>query len=159
MSKRAIVILYNGSEADKDTVANILADLDPFIQMGTKASVKLLDEEEVAMSTVGFISSYKDIRVDSSDEVKKAIMYLNHRFGDAMVGKEKSEIRFSIALSSALAQARIFNNDAELQHSVEILINNAPVIESVPKSWRNRYGFTDNIYCIVRNVFSPAMFG
>ena len=169
MSKRAIVVLFDGLEPRENMVDNIIATINPCIQHGTQASVKVLDENDIVCGIIGQAlldelefekPSKRVLPIDRTvDEVKKAIVYLNNRFGDAMVGKDRSEIRFSISLTSALASARFNNNDVELCNVVDVLVSNEKIISELPSSWRNRYGFTNAMYDIVRKVYMPSHFG
>lgn len=169
MSKRAIVVLFDGLEPRENMIDNIIATINPCIQHGTQASVKVLNENDIVCGIIGQAlleqlefekPSVSVLPTDNTvGEVKKAIMYLNNRFGDTMVGKERSEIRFSICLTSALASARFNNNDVELCNAVDVLVSNEKVVSELSPSWRNRYGFTNAMYDIVRKVYMPSHFG
>lgn len=168
MSKRAVVILFEGMEPRENMVDNIIATINPCILNGTQASVKVLDENDIVCGIIGQVlleeldKSPIVLPIDqkhATDEVKKAIMYINNRFGDTMVGKDRSEIRFSISLASALASARFNNNDVELSHAMDVLVSNEKIIAGLSQQWRNRYGFTEAMYDIVRKAYMPLHFG
>lgn len=158
---RAIVILYDGVEANPIAISRMLDCLNPYVSPNTKGTVKVLSEEDIAKLLIEGVlinnagKTSKAFTVD--DNIKRAMIVINNRFADCLVGKDKSVVRFAIALASAIAKARINNNDTELLESVEMLISNEEAVKSMSSAWKNKYGFDVHVMAAIRQAYAPIL--
>ena len=162
MDGQRIVIAYFGKPISDKNVTDIMSVIEKsgVVSGNKKAAISLITAKEaeellitglaVKSATIGREVPVKVIE----DPVSKAITYIGMRFADALVGPDRNIVSFTLALVTAVTNARQNQCDKELITAVEILCNNDVNTDS---TLCVKYGITPMIIAAIKQVHSTEI--
>jgi hypothetical protein len=124
---RAIVILYNGSEVNKETLVSIAHLIDADVDAGNTLDVRLVDSDDIAK--ILFKHGISDVKVNKESAKDQAIIYIASLFLREM--PDPAWFRKSLIVNA------ISGNNAELLNALTILKDG---IDGCSANILNKYG-------------------
>lgn len=124
---RAVVILYNGSEINKETLVSIAHLIDANVDAGNTLDVRLVDSDDIAK--ILFKHNISDVKVNKVSAKDQAIIFIASLF--------KEEMSDPTWFKKSLIVNAISGHNAELINALTILKDGANECSS---SVLNRYG-------------------
>jgi len=124
---RAIVILYNGSEVNKETLVSIAHLIDADVDAGNTLDVRLVDSDDIAK--ILFKHGISDVKVNKESAKDQAIIYIASLFLREM--SDPAWFRKSLIVNA------ISGNNAELLNALTILKDG---IDGCSANILNKYG-------------------
>ena len=157
MSKRALVVLYEGRELPGQAIDGIVQIMKQCGIIG-KLSIHLLSPEDIAKGLVHPIINSTITSSDTSELTpeENAIVYIGTKFKNILKDENTSSLSRTIAFSSAFASyvtsVKYTQADTQMVNALDIIkdaANNKSL--KIAKSLRTKYGISDGIFdCIVR---------
>ena len=163
MDGQRIVIAYFGKPISDKDVADIMSVIEKsgVISGNKKAAISLItakEAEELLISGLAVKKASLNVKVPAKiveTPVDKALTYIGMRFADTLVGADKENIvSFTLALITAIANARQNQCDKELITAVEILCNN---VINTDSTLCVKYGITPTIIAAINQVHNTEI--
>ena len=162
MDGQRIVIAYFGKPISDKDVADIMSVIEKsgVISGNKKAAISLItakEAEELLISGLAVKKASLNVKVPAKiveSPVDKALTYIGMRFADTLVGPDRNIVSFTLALITAVANARQNQCDKELITAVEILCYN--VINTV-STLCVKYGITPTIIAAINQVHNTEI--
>lgn len=124
---RAIVILYSGSEINKETLASIAHLIDADADAGDTLDVRLVDSDDIAK--VLFKNVISGVKVNKVSAKDQAIIYIASLF--------KEEMSYPARFKKSLIVNALSGHNAELLNALTILKDG---IDGCSVNVLNKYG-------------------
>lgn len=162
MDGQRIVIAYFGEPIPDKNVADIMSVVEKsgVISGNKKAAVSLItakEAEELLISGLAVKKASLNVKVPAKiveTPVDKALTYIGMRFADTLVGPDRNIVSFTLALITAVANARQNQCDKELITAVEILCNN---VINTDSTLCVKYGITPTIIAAINQVHNTEI--
>lgn len=162
MDGQRIVIAYFGEPIPDKNVADIMSVIEKSgVTSGNKkAAISLMtakEAEELLISGLAIKKASLNVKVPAKiveNPVDKALTYIGMRFADTLVGPDRNIVSFTLALITAVANARQNQCDKELITAVEILCNN---VINTDSTLCVKYGITPTIIAAINQVHNTEI--
>lgn len=162
MDGQRIVIAYFGEPIPDKNVADIMSVIEKsgVVSGNKKAAISLMtakEAEELLISGLAVKKASLNVKVPAKiavNPVDKALTYIGMRFADALVGPDRNIVSFTLALVTAVANARQNQCDKELITAVEILCNN---VINTNSTLCVKYGITPTIIAAINQVHNTEI--
>ena len=162
MDGQRIVIAYFGKPISDKDVADIMSVIEKsgVISGNKKAAISLVtakEAEELLISGLAIKKAALDGGVPlkiNETPVDKALTYIGMRFADTLVGPDRNIVSFTLALITAVANAKQNQCDKELITAVEILCNN---VINTDSTLCVKYGITPTIIAAIKQVHNTEI--
>lgn len=162
MDGQRIVIAYFGEPIPDKNVADIMSVIEKsgVVSGNKKAAISLMtakEAEELLISGLAIKKASLNVKVPAKiavNPVDKALTYIGMRFADALVGPDRNIVSFTLALVTAVANARQNQCDKELITAVEILCNN---VINTNSTLCVKYGITPTIIAAINQVHNTEI--
>lgn len=163
MDGQRIVIAYFGKPISDKDVADIMSVIEKsgVISGNKKAAISLItakEAEELLISGLAIKKASLNVKVPAkiayTNPVDKALTYIGMRFADTLVGPDRNIVSFTLALITAVANAKQNQCDKELITAVEILCNN---VINTDSTLCVKYGITPTIIAAINQVHNTEI--
>lgn len=162
MDGQRIVIAYFGEPIPDKNVADIMSVIEKSgVTSGNKkAAISLMtakEAEELLISGLAVKKASLNVKVPTKiveTPVDKALTYIGMRFADTLVGPDRNIVSFTLALITAVANARQNQCDKELITAIEILCNN---VINTDSTLCVKYGITPTIIAAINQVHNTEI--
>lgn len=162
MDGQRIVIAYFGEPIPDTNVADIMSVVEKsgVISGNKKAAISLMtakEAEELLISGLAVKKASLNVKVPAKiveSPVDKALTYIGMRFADTLVGPDRNIVSFTLALITAIANAKQNQCDKELITAVEILCNN---VINTDSTLCVKYGITPTIIAAINQVHNTEI--
>ena len=162
MDGQRIVIAYFGEPISDKDVADIMSVIEKSgVTSGTKkAAISLMtakEAEELLISGLAVKKASLNVKAHKKiveTPVDKALTYIGMRFADTLVGPDRNIVSFTLALITAVTNARQNQCDKELITAVEILCNN---VINTDSTLCVKYGITPTIIAAINQVHNTEI--
>lgn len=136
---RAIVILYNGSEVKKETLASMAHLIDADVDAGDTLDVRLVDSDDIAK--VLFKNVISGVKVNKVSAKDQAIIYIASLF--------KEEMADPVWFKKSLIFNAISGHNAELLNALTILKNG---VDGCSAAVLEKYGVKSTHLRVIKTV-------